>query len=79
MKNHKNHKEMKTLSAYQREIMQITGCSPEDAEEVEDYLRVVTFRNQQLGSQPCSRFSKASKEAIKEIRKTRTVLQQSAK
>lgn len=57
---------MKSLTAYQRDIIEATDCRPEDAEEIEDYMRNVIFHST-LDWQSRSQFNRAAKIAYKDI------------
>lgn len=54
---------MSSLSFYQREIVQITGCQPDQAQEIEDYMRNMIFDGN-LGQVKCSEFSRGAIEAF---------------
>lgn len=58
---------MNYLNSYQRDIILITHCKPEDAQEIEDYMRNWIFGNN-LGQVKCSEFSKAAKKAYTAIK-----------
>jgi hypothetical protein len=58
---------MNYLNFYQREIVQITGCQPEQAQEIEDYMINMIF-GYNLGVVKCSEFSKGAKEAYRNIK-----------
>ena len=53
---------MKTLTAYQRDIIEITGCKPEEAEEIQDYMQTADFQNS-LGEMNFRQFSKEARAA----------------
>lgn len=57
---------MKSLTTYQRDIIEATDCRPEDAEEIEDYMRNVIFHST-LDWQSRSQFNKAARMAYKDI------------
>jgi len=57
---------METLTFYQREIIQITGCKPEDAEEIEDYMRNIIFHST-LDWQSKAQFNKGARESYRDI------------
>jgi hypothetical protein len=54
---------MNTLNFYQREIIQITGCQPDQAQEIEDYMRNMIFGGN-LEHVKCTEFSEAAHEAF---------------
>ena len=57
---------METLTFYQREIIQITGCKPEDAEEIEDYMRNIIFHST-LDWESKAQFNKGARESYRDI------------
>jgi len=57
---------METLTFYQREIIQITGCKPEDAEGIEDYMRNIIFHST-LDWQSKAQFNKGARESYRDI------------
>jgi len=57
---------MKTITAYQKDIIEITGCKPEDAEEIEDYMRNIYFHST-LDWQSKALFKKGAKESYRDI------------
>ena len=57
---------MSSLSYYQENIINVTGCKPEDAEEIENYMRDVIFHST-LDWQSKAQFNKGAKTAYKHI------------
>lgn len=57
---------MNTLNSYQTTIIKVTGCSTEDASEIEDYMRETIFQCP-LEWQSANDFDRAAKEAYADI------------
>lgn len=57
---------MNSLTSYQRDIIEVTGCRPEDAEEIEDYMRNAIFHST-LDWQSRRQFNRAARMAYKDI------------
>jgi len=57
---------MKTLNFYQKNIVSVTGCKPEDAEEIEDYMRNIIFHST-LDWQTKAQFNKGARESYRDI------------
>jgi len=57
---------MKTLNYYQKSIVEITKCNPEDAEEIENYMRDIIFHST-LDWQSKAQFNKGAKTAYNDI------------
>src|SRR5574343_209085 len=64
--NFKTHETMISLTSYQRDIIEVTGCRPEDAEEIEDYMRNAIFHST-LDWQSRRQFNRAARMAYRDI------------
>lgn len=62
---------MNNLNCYQSTIIKVTGCKPEDASEIEDYMRDIIFQST-LDWQSKEQFDKAAREAYADILYIRT-------
>lgn len=62
---------MNSLNSYQTTITKVTGCKPEDAEEIEDYMRNIIFQST-LDWQSKEQFNQAAREAYNDILFMRT-------
>lgn len=57
---------MKNLSIYQKSIIEATKCSPDDAAEIEDYMRNIYFHST-LDWQSKAQFNKGARESYNDI------------
>jgi hypothetical protein len=62
---------MNYLNCYQSTIVKVTGCRPEEAEEIENYMRDVIFQST-LDWQSKEQFDRAAREAHADILYMRT-------
>jgi hypothetical protein len=54
------------MNSYQKSIIEVTGCDPKDAEEIEEYMRQVYFHST-LDWQTKEQFDKGAKESYSDI------------